>query len=127
MSKQQSLEKQDDLTERVKQKIIEIFGPESSLAQAMDDPEFFKKLDELVSWLYGEIARSIPPRVRDIPGVPMPPVEEPWPWQPGTASGPWIKKWERTGSDESAKWQTLLGKTVSKFTPEGGDLEERKL
>jgi hypothetical protein len=86
----------DELVEKTKRKIIDLFGPESALAQAMEDDDFFDKLAELICWLYGEIMLSQP--------KPQPPrYRSPWEehkWRAVPAD-----KW-RTSVTAPAKWQT---------------------
>ena len=44
----------DDLIKRTKEKVIEIFGHDFMVAKAIEDPEFDKKLGELIAWIIGE-------------------------------------------------------------------------
>jgi hypothetical protein len=87
----------DELVEKTKRKIIELFGPESALAQAMESEDFFDKLGDLVSWLFGEIMLSQPrPEPPRYPRVE--PLKHPW-TDPG--------KWRRTMTTTTAvpSWQ----------------------
>lgn len=85
----------DELVEKTKAKIIELFRPESALAQAMEDDDFFRKLGDLVSWLFGEIMLS-QPKPEPRPSFP----EHPWPQLPKHPLDPelWTDrtKWRRT-------------------------------
>jgi len=87
----------DELVERTKEKIIELFGPESALAQAMEDDDFFDKLGDLVCWLYGQIMLSQPkPQPPSYPRVE--PLKHSWWTDPG--------KWYRSiGTTAAPSWQ----------------------
>ena len=50
----------DEITKKIHDKILELFGPESALAQAMEDEDFFDKLADLVAYIYGLVALSQP-------------------------------------------------------------------
>lgn len=78
----------DELVEKTRAKIIELFGPESALAQAMEDDGFFDKLGDLISWLFGEIILSQPRPEPRYPGT------RPEPRYPGTKhpGTPWARK-----------------------------------
>lgn len=95
--------KKDELVERTKEKIIELFGPESALAQAMEDDGFFEKLGDLISWLFGEIMLSQP--------RPEPPQR--YPEQPGP--GPLRRPWTRTEWEKS-QWDVKYTATAGNFT-----------
>jgi hypothetical protein len=82
--------RKDELVERTKAKILELFGPESALAQAMEDDDFFDKLGDLVSWLFGEIILSQPRPEPKFP--PYRPVQDITKWP----------KWERSTTDTTS-------------------------
>ena len=102
----------DELAEKTKAKIIELFGPESALAQAMEDDDFLDKLGELIAWLYGEIILS-QPRPEPPPRFPGPrPLGKPW-------ERPWEKKftWQTTAAPGSFthKLQSAISKYEGKL------------
>jgi len=82
----------DELTMKVRDKIIELFGPESALAQAMEDEDFFGKLADLVAYIYGLVALSQP--------KPQPPEIEP-------LKRPWTDRWHDT-TWRWDKWLTTI-------------------
>ncbi len=92
----------DELVERTKEKIIELFGPESALAQAMEDDGFFDKLGDLICWLYGQIMLSQPkPEPPRYPRVE--PLKRPW-----TDPGKWYRHMDTTAAPswQQDKWLT---------------------
>lgn len=103
----------DELAEKTKAKIIEMFGPESALAQAMEDGDFLEKLAQLVAWLYGEIMLSQPrPEPPIIPHSTWPqPLEHSWtdPWRKTTGGG----KYTTTG--EPGSFTQTLWSAMSKY------------
>ena len=91
----------DELAEKTKAKIIELFGPESALAQAMEDDSFFDKLGELIEWLAGAVMLSQPrPSSPSRPSYPLTEV----PWARSVAAP---KEWSFTTKVTSAmsKWE----------------------
>lgn len=92
----------DELTRKTRDKIIELFGPESALAQAMEDDDFFDKLGDLIAWLYGEIMLS---QLRPRPEQPRPQPKQPS--YPGPRYPDW-GKWRMTGIKTTAPthWTT---------------------
>lgn len=91
----------EELTQNIRRKIIELFGPESALAQAMEDPEFMDKLGDLVSYIVGEVMLTLPrpePRYEPRP-------YKPEPVAPTPPSKPWEDNWLRTAG-APAKWST---------------------
>lgn len=106
----------DELAEKTKEKIIELFGPESALAQAMEDDAFFDKLGSLIAWLYGEIMLS-QPRPEPQPRTPQYP--PPWPPMPTTRpSGiPWTE-WKGTNwqsSNSAGDFTTKVTSAMAKY------------
>lgn len=101
----------DELAEKTKAKIIELFGPESALAQAMEDNDFLEKLAQLVAWIYGEIMLSQPrlepqrdrPRTTAIPA--------------GKWTGkPWVQhKWDSKWATSAATFAYKLRSAMSKY------------
>jgi len=88
----------DELAEKARRKLIELFGPESALAQAMEDENFFDKLAEFIAWIWGEamLSQPKPPRYR-----------APWEEHRITPSpDSWKYKW-RTSVTGSEKWETI--------------------
>lgn len=91
----------DELAEKTKAKIIELFGPESALAQAMEDDDFLEKLAQLVAWIYGEIMLSQSRPEPEYPTVPGPRYPE-WPvYRKVRKPGMW---------DTGGPWETQHGK-----------------
>lgn len=77
---------QDELTKKVRAKIIELFGPESALAQAMEDDNFMDKLADLVAYIYGLVILSQPrPEPKSHPYLPTPNGTN---WERSTAAPP---------------------------------------
>ena len=107
----------EELVLKIKQKIIDIFGPESSLAQAMDDPDFFDKLGDLVSFIYGEIMLSQP---RPEPRIPREPVA-PKPWVYPYKPERWVK-WKTTAAPAwfRQQWTALFGGSAETWKSKGG-------
>lgn len=105
----------DELAEKTKAKIIELFGPESALAQALEDDDFFDKLADLVAYIYGLVILSQPrpePRPAE-PGYPSP-----WPQRHPKWGEPWTKhewkqKWQRTTAPGSFTYK--LWSAMSKY------------
>jgi hypothetical protein len=88
---------QDELTKKVRAKIIELFGPESALAQAMEDENFMDKLADLVAYIYGLVILNQPrPEPKHHPIV--------------THHKSWGKKWEKSitsGSFTHDVWSAI--------------------
>jgi len=95
----------DELTMKVRDKIIELFGPESALAQAMEDEDFFGKLADLVAYIYGLVILSQPkPEPPRYPRVE--PLKRPW-----TDKGKWYRSIGTTAAPswQQNKWLTTDG------------------
>jgi hypothetical protein len=84
---------QDELTKKIRDKIIELFGPESALAQAMEDEGFMDKLADLVAFIYGLVMLS----------QPRPEPMYPKTYHPITTPD-WAKKWQRPMTAAPSWW-----------------------
>ena len=66
-----------ELTDKLKEKFLDAMGSESLAAAIFENPEFLDKLNEILSWLVGEIIlenlRPTPPPIRKEPIFPEPP------------------------------------------------------
>jgi len=82
----------EELVRKTRARIIELFGPESALAQAMEDEDFFDKLGQLIAWLYGEIMLTLPrPELHrePYPYRLVEPTPQPYEWGEWAGSSSW--------------------------------------